>query len=308
MKNNNMKLEEIIKEICSRSSFRKELTKNSLEYFASIYFPEYIKYPSAGFHKDFMRLAQDQSKKIVGIVSFRGSAKSTYLSTIFPIWSMIGKQQVKYCLLVARTQAQARQMLKNIKKELEARDLLKMDLGPFQEESNQWSVDSLVLDWYGARISAISMDQAVRGIRHNQFRPQLMIFDDIEDIYTVRTQESRDRTASWIGKEIIPAGDIGTRQVHLGNNLHPDSYLNNLERRIKLDPKLGEFLRIPLIDDNNNCLWPGKYPTQQVIDQEKANLGSEEAWDSEMLLKYIDPVTQIININNLSYYEKLPRT
>ena len=70
-------------------------------------------------------------------------------------------------------------MLKNLRTELENNHLLRHDLGPFREEEDEWRNTSLVISNYEARIMAVSVDQSVRGIRHKQHRPDLIICDDI---------------------------------------------------------------------------------------------------------------------------------
>ena len=70
----------------------------------------------------------------------------------------------------------------NLKRELEDNDLLKNDLGPFQEESDEWGSISLVFSNMNARITVASSEQSIRGMRHGQHRPDLIIGDDVEDM------------------------------------------------------------------------------------------------------------------------------
>ncbi len=119
--------------------------------------------------------------------------------------------------------------MKNIKEELESNELLRSDLGPFREENvDEWRSYSLVLPQYGAKIMAASTGTAVRGLRHGQFRPDLIIGDDLEDQATTKTRESRDKTYKWLTGEVIPAGDHTTRLVIIGNLLHEDSLIMRL--------------------------------------------------------------------------------
>lgn len=72
--------------------------------------------------------------------------------------------------------------------------VLKADIGPFEEVSDEWGADSIVISNYGARIMAVSTEQSIRGIRHGQYRPDLVICDDIEDLNSVKTRDGRERT------------------------------------------------------------------------------------------------------------------
>lgn len=71
--------------------------------------------------------------------------------------------------------------MKNIKSELETNQLLKEDLGPFKEVDNLWNAQAIELPQQNAMIMAISIDQSIRGLRYKQYRPDLIICDDIED-------------------------------------------------------------------------------------------------------------------------------
>jgi hypothetical protein len=120
----------------------------------------------------------------------------------------------------------------NIRTELEGNDVLKKDLGPFQEESDEWGSFSLVFKKHGARITVASSEQSIRGIRHNEHRPDLIICDDVEDVQSTKTREGRDKTYNWLRGEVIPAGDKNTRLIIVGNLLHEDSLLMRIKDEI----------------------------------------------------------------------------
>ena len=68
----------------------------------------------------------------------------------------------------------------NTRKELESNRLLRGDLGPFKTEESQWG-SSIVLTKYDAQLTFASAEQSLRGMRYKQYRPDLLIADDIED-------------------------------------------------------------------------------------------------------------------------------
>lgn len=79
----------------------------------------------------------------------------------------------------------------------------------------------------------LSSDQSIRGIRHGSHRPELIIADDLENLQSVKTRESRDKLYEWFTKELIPLGDLKkTRIVILGNMLHRDSLLMRMRDEI----------------------------------------------------------------------------
>jgi len=77
-------------------------------------------------------------------------------------------------------------MMDNIRSQLEDNELLKYDIGPFEEEGSEWTAMSITLKKYGARIMVASYEQSVRGMTFNQYRPDVVILDDIEDLASVK--------------------------------------------------------------------------------------------------------------------------
>jgi predicted phage terminase large subunit-like protein len=222
------------------------------------------------------------------------------------IWSILGSQQKKFPLILGRTQSKAQNHLQAIKHVLEQNDNLRRDLGPFKEESNQWGATALILPEYGARIAIGSVEQSIRGIRHNEHRPDVIICDDLEDPDSVRTQENRDKLFDWLTGDVLPAGDRGTRMVFIGTPLHEDSLLMRLEKIFEVGNPKNVFRRFPILNEEGACAWPGKFATEQDIEDEKAKCFNILAWQREYLLKIVQSEDQIIKREWIKYYSELP--
>lgn len=284
---------------------RQAITRESLEMFISFYLGKYLKYPSPEFHHIIFRHLQNEALGMIGIVAFRGSAKSTIVNLAYSLWAILGKQQKKFVLIVAQTQEQARQFITNIKEELEHNELLKADLGPFQEEDNEWRSSSVVIPKYGARIRVISIEQSIRGSSYLQNRPDLVICDDIENTESIKTIENRDKTYFSVKSELIPAGDIDTRFIFIGNLLHHDSTLMRLKDDMKA-MKDSIFVMFPLLDADGKSLWPGKYPSPEAIQKEQLKISNEVVWQREYLLRIIPDSGQVILPTWISRYTTFP--
>jgi predicted phage terminase large subunit-like protein len=265
-----------------------------------------VKYPSADFQREMFDLSEDESQEYIVISAFRGSGKSTIFSTSYPIWSVIGEQSKRFILLVSRTQEQSNLLLKNIKSELENNELLKHDLGPFEEVDDEWRSSSIVIPKYDARIMSISVGQSIRGIRHKHTRPDLIVCDDLEDVLSTKTQDSRDKLFNWFSSDLIPAGDLKTRVIVVGNLVHDDSLVMRLKERIENNSINGIYRSYPLIDDDGKCLWSEKYSSEEIIKQERAKVSDERFWQREYLLKIVPDEAQIIHREWLQFYTSLP--
>ena len=302
----NQKQAKLIEKILKDRHVRKGVVTKSLDWFFSVYFHTYIKYETAHFQEEIISIAEDQNIKLAVIVAFRGSAKSTLVTTASVLWSILGSPQKKFIILLSQTEQKARQHLQNIKRELESNDVLRKDLGPFDEEKNQWGSTAIIIKNFNAKIVIGSVEQSIRGLRFGENRPDLIILDDVEDTNSVRTQEGRNKTYDWLTSEVIPAGDKNTKIIAVGNLLHEDSLLKCLEQRIKNGEIDGVYREYPIIDDDNKPLWLGKYPTQDDIEEERRKTMSPIAWAREYLLKIISTDEQLIRREWIKRYPELP--
>ncbi len=285
---------------------RITIIKKSFWYFFHFYLPHYIRYKTAPFHREMFSIAENESVKTVVIEAFRNSAKTTIMTLAYPIWAIIGCQQKKFIVILAQTQQQARQILSNIKREMESNMLLRADLGPFEEPDDEWRAVSLVIPRYGARITVASIDQSVRGLRHGPYRPDLIICDDLEDLDSVRSRDMRDKLYEWLVGDIIPLGDVNTRLIVVGTRLHEDSLIMRLRKLISEKRVNGIARTYPLIDGQGNIAWPGKYPNEETIEKEKQRVGDERAWRREYCLEIVGDTDQVIDQTWIHYYDNLP--
>lgn len=293
--------ERLIRDPVARSAAARE----SLLLFFGFYFRHYIEYPIADFQKEIFAFLEDDALKLFVLMAFRGSAKTTIVTLAYVIWAVLGRQNAKHILLLSQTVPQARQLLKNIKSELEANDLLRADLGPFVEEENEWNSFSIVIQKYNARITVASMEQNIRGIRHGPYRPDIVICDDIESLESVRTMDGRDKASQWLASDVIPATAKGARVIVVGSKLHEDSILMRLKTNIE-DGAPGVFRAYPIVSDDGVIAWPGKYPTLAAIETERQRIGDERSWFREMMLRVLPDEGRVVQPDWIQYYDALP--
>ncbi len=301
---NNSLSKETIHKVLTDHRVRQEVVSGSHYWFFHTYFHHYITYKTADFQREIFQLTENEKVKNLVIIAFRGSGKSTIINLSYPLWAILGKQQKKFVLLVGQTQHQARQHLKNIKRELESNELLRKDLGPFQED-DEWSSSSLLIPKHDARIMAVSMEQSIRGVRHNQYRPDLIICDDVENTSSVKTMEGRNKTYDWLTSEVIPAGDKDTRLIMIGNLLHEDSVIMRMKGKIKKKEMSGVYKAYPVVR-NNKSLWSGKFPDKKSIKEEEQRVANYISWKREYELIIVPDEGQIVLPEDIHHYDHLP--
>jgi predicted phage terminase large subunit-like protein len=301
-----MENDDLLKQLHTDRAARTAITRKNHYWFFNFFFPHYVEYEPAKFQREIFAITEDESIKLAVIVAFRGSAKSTIVTMSYALWSILGIQQKKFVLILSKTQSQAKTHFTNLKRELESNELLRADLGPFKEESDEWGSFTIVIPKYNARITAASSEQSIRGIRHGEFRPQLILADDVEDLQSVKTLEGRDKAHQWFTGEVIPAGDKKTRIIVIGNLLHEDSLLKRLSTGIENNLLNGVYRFYPLLGENDVIAWPGKYPDLAAVESERKRVGNESSWQREYLLRIIPDLERVVQESWIHYYETLP--
>jgi phage terminase large subunit-like protein len=291
---------------------RRESAKTLLG-FSLVYLTGYFTDPPALFHPELIHALESESERRVLILGFRGSGKSTFGSLALPLWAALEyPEKYPFIILVADSSRQATLNISAIKHELETNALIKQDYGEIkgnviedfslQGEGEEWQKQNIVLS-NGVRILARSRGQKVRGLRHLQHRPKLVVVDDPEDGEWIRTKENRDKTERWLRAEI--AGGIDARKgrlILIGNLLHMDALLSRLRA-----PGSGfKVLQFPLLDPQTGvCSWPAMYPTEESLKAKERDMGPI-AWSREMLLKIVSDDQAIITPEDIHYYDERP--
>lgn len=155
----NLITQDLVEKILVDKPARILIASQSHYWFFHLYFNEHVKYKTAEFQREMFRITEDSALKMAVIVAFRGSAKSTIMTMSYPLWAVLGKLQKKCVVIISQTQQQAKLHFSNLKRELESNELLRRDLGSFEEESDEWGSFSLVIPKFNAKLIAVSSEQ-----------------------------------------------------------------------------------------------------------------------------------------------------
>ncbi len=289
-----------IKKAIENQEERKALARSRSILFTKTYLQHYLKFPTPKFHKEIYDLLDDDTKKFIELIAFRGSAKSTITDLAYPLYCAVTGRR-KFIVIISDSFPQAKLHITNIIAELENNDWLKKDFGPFQGKE-EWTATNVVLA-NGVRILSKSRGQKMRGLRHLQYRPDLIICDDVENNEVVRTKEQRDKTAEWFLSEVLPSLDTSDgKLVLVGNLLHKDSLMAR-QKELIIKERIGVLKEYPLVK-NGKILWPERFDKADV--KLLRIKSGTRFYQREYLLKLIPEEGQIITEELIQYYEKPP--
>ena len=223
------------------SGIRKQLGAIDLAFFGNAYLPHYFSKPSPKFHYELDKIWTDgvlkgfnpyTQPKIVNaqpgchhaVAAPRGHAKSTNLTFKDDLHAVLYRYK-HYILILSDTYPQAASFLEAISDELEENEAITEDFGNIV--GNVWREDVIVTKTK-IKIQAKGAGQKVRGLKHKNWRPDLIVLDDIENDENVRTPEQREKLKNWFYKAVSKCVDTYTDFVYIGTVLHYDSLLVNV--------------------------------------------------------------------------------
>ena len=288
---------EFLEKVRGNKRIRQRLAFEHPLWFALLYLRHHFKHPLAPFHIEMFHLIQNPAYELIAVMAFRESGKSTILNLTTALWSILGKPRKRFVIVIGKTQEQAKSHFTNIKTELLNNELLREDFGPFAEdEKKEWNKLSLELEYHGSKILSVAHEQSIRGLKYEQFRPDLIICDDLEDTSSTFSRTNSISLYKRFEREIVPVGSAGTRIIILGNLLSEYSFMMQLKQSIDSESHAGIFRAYPLLDDRGKCLWLGKFPDESSLKRTRAKL-SQEAWAREYLLTLDTPVHDYDDLN-----------
>jgi predicted phage terminase large subunit-like protein len=291
---------------------------NTLKGFCLTYLPHHFPLDLSDFFDEMCNALQDGDIKRLEMIGFRGCAKSTLASLALPLWAALEHPDLyPFIILLADTRGQASINAASVQYELRNNELILRDYGhlkykkiddprpePTLESDEDWQAMNCVLD-NGVRILSRSRGQKVRGLKHRQHRPKLVIADDVEGLDWVRTQENRDKSDRWFRGDVLPSIDEHGRAVLIGNWLHTDGLMARLK-----NTGIFTVLEFPLLregdrTDIERCTWKAKYPTQEALDLKRQELG-DIGFRREMLLQVVPEEGQDVLPEDIVYYDDPP--
>lgn len=311
--------------------------------FGRAFLPHYFSKKSPPFHRELCKMwkkmvikTDDTEKSLsmkgsrLAVAAPRGHAKSTLMSLQNVLHAALYGYK-KYILLISDTESQASSFLDCIKCELEDNEKILAQFGDMK--GKVWKTSAVVLN-NGCKIEALGSGQKIRGRRHGERRPDLILLDDIENDEDVRSPEQRRKLENWFFSAVSKAGDHYTDIVMIGTVLHKDSLLSKLLKNPVYTGKVykavesfsssglwqtWEKMLCDLEDDNRlkkaerffalhksemlsgtKVLWKEKMPYEELMLMKLSD--GEAAFNTEMQNSPIDRASALFPNEWISYY------
>jgi len=208
--------------------FRRELAATDLLFFLGFYLRHHFPKSFSPIHTDLAQELQDmlgQQGRMNGVfVMPRGFGKTTLTTLGVPAWCVCCDLR-RYIMIISDSTDQANTQLENLKKELTDNERIQEDFGSLQ--GGTWTVGKIITS-NEILVEALGAGKKIRGRKFQQFRPDLMIFDDIENDEEVLSDTQRESRKRWFYRAAMRAGWDDTKALVVGNLLHSECLLAEL--------------------------------------------------------------------------------
>ncbi|WP_051188267.1 phage terminase large subunit [Brevibacillus thermoruber] len=296
------------------------------------------------FHRELCAILNVVSNieptKRVAWAAPRGSAKSAYLSNCFPVHQIVFKKR-KFIIIISETDGMARKFIDWISNQLKHNRKLREDFGellsPNKQQNERDNLEEFVTKT-GIKVQSASMGKQLRGARHLNSRPDLILMDDLESSKNTNTPELREKNLLWFNSVVMPIGDPErTAFILMGTVVHAQGLLMSVLQRADFESRIfqaiispperedlwEQFETILRNQDNENrledalafyhenqaemdkgvkVLWPQRFPYVKLM-LEKVNMGSR-AFNSEFLNRAIDEESQIFKPETFTFFDR----
>lgn len=249
--------------------------------FSRTVLPHHFTRPFTKIHKPLFEMLDDEECRAAAFACPRGFGKTTITSGSHALKKALFLQ-ARYILLISSTFKKAIKDLNTIAMEIKTNEFIREVWGDLVGDKWAEGTGSIELS-HGVMIECLGAGQQVRGLKYRQYRPDLIICDDIEDAEGVRNPESRKKLKEWFFADMLNSVSRKTTKVVLvGTVLHEDALLSNLleesswsfeegedsdfiPEEIKiLEQEKFKTLRLEVCGDDFESLWPEFMTTEQI--------------------------------------------
>jgi len=210
-------------------------------------------------------------------------------------------------VVLEKTFTEASEVLNVLRDEFSHNDLLLLVYGSLMKTSSDGVFDDRNKDAEGdifinsVRFRGKGFNTPVRGLKSLEYRPDLILIDDVEEDTHIRSEEQRRKYRENYAQGIVPAVDVEGVIKVTGTILHQDSLLQNL-----IDQFGGTVYRAydpASPTPEQTLLWPARWTWARLMEK-KEQMEMEGKGSSKFFQEYLNqPVDDMRRVFKQEYYQ-----
>ena len=232
--------------------------------FGKTFMPEAFSTPLSELHLQINALIDSPAQKIA-IAAPRGLGKTTTAKAV--VISGLLYRDYEFITYVSHSESQAMMQTENIKREIMSSPEIKKIFGSIKVDSSGGEMDESFSkhSWVGFGNTLVmprGSGQQVRGLLYRNYRPQLIIIDDLEDKLELENPENRRKLKDWFYSDLMRSVDRYSDKwkiIYIDTLKHSESLLQEL-----ITSSDWESLRLEICDDEYNSKVPYLISTAEL--------------------------------------------
>jgi len=282
-------------------------------FFCRHFFPKTFRQESPQFHRDIWELLDDPTARYINVQVQRDGAKTTLLRAYAAKRIAYGLSRT--ILYIGASQEKAKASVGWIKKEIERNELFTRTFG-LQKTSRNWTAEKLQINHAAEGIPiwvlALGITGSVRGINLDDYRPDLIIVDDVVGDDNASTEEQRlkikDLVLGALKESLSPASETPDAKMIILNT--PRDFEDVSQKALKdtqfRSARFGcwtpETEDLPV--EMQESSWPERYPTAVLRAEKEAAIARNELsiFAREKECRLITPETSSFRQEWLNYF------
>lgn len=243
---------------------RKKRLEADDEAWFQYYFAQYYSCEPAPFHRKATKRIMSNSRWYEVRAWSRELAKSA--RSMMEITKLALTRKVRNVLLISNSADNAERLLLPFMANLEENQRIIQDYG-IQKKIGSWETGEFTCQC-GCSFRAIGAGQSPRGTRNKNFRPDLILIDDIDTDEECRNPERIKAKWKWLEEALIPTMSVSGnyRILFNGNIIAADCCITRAIAKAK-ELKvvgIGHVDIINIRDKNGHSVWPQKNSEEDI--------------------------------------------
>ena len=275
------------------------------EFFNRTFFPKTFRQASPAFHQEVADYFDNPHLRYVGLKMFRGSAKTTLVRA--NLAKRISYGISRTVVIVGNSQGHAayslRWLSKQMKHNLPWSSFFRLVPGDVWREGEHIEIINETL---GTRTNlvALGITGQIRGINLDDYRPDFICADDIDNEETTATAEQRAKTSDLMGsleKALAPPTECAwAKMVEAQTPINLFDYISVVSK----DPGWTTAI-YSCFDEAEKSIWEDRYPTAFLRKEKERHvrLHKLSLWMREMECKVVASEKSSFKAEWLKFYE-----
>lgn len=244
----------------------------------------------------------------VQFMAFRGGAKSTLAEEVLTLAPIINFRHnpAHNFMIIGSSETRAAERLEAIKHELEHNEMLLQTFGEYRGDT--WTSTRVTLK-NGVCIQALGQDQSMRGTKYLSYRPDFILFDDIEEEEHVANPEARLKFMRRFLAKIMPAFARRKRVRMNATPLDAEALAVKLSESSEWLTKKYPIKYIDPVSGKWVATWPEAFPLEKIaqIEKEFSDKGQIAIFQREYMVQATAMQDALFKDEDFTY-EVRPRT